>query len=88
MACQRSKDCQYSPLRPFRYFRKQNALQRILKTAGRTERNGTMYRRKKERWSILKIHNRILSDSLGMNTSTMMVNSQAMEHARKEAVRV
>ena len=47
-----------------------------------------MYRRKKERWSILKSHNRIVSDSVGMNTSTMMVNSQAMEHARKEVVRV
>jgi len=36
----------------------------------------------------MKSHNRILSDSLGMNTFTMMVNSQAIEHARKEAMRV
>jgi hypothetical protein len=63
-------------------------LHRILKTAGRTARDGTMYRRKNERWSILKNHNMILSDSLGMNTSNMIVNRQAMKHARKEVVHV
>jgi len=69
-------------------FQEEKCIAQNNETAGRTARNGTMYRRKKERWSILKSHNTIFSDSLGMNTSTMMVNTQAMEHARKEVVRV